>query len=179
MRLFHAMIVVISAMAVASCDTAAEDEKVTYQMRGLDGHLYRVKGPPGKTREEVRAALLALEPQSGIPASNSDSTALATMPDTFETEQRGPYEGDVKLNYGSSRYGDPIYGYRGEVDESGYVRLKNLNGDTLRGHVDSDGSVRLRDFDGDAYRGRIDGDGSIRLNDYDGSTLSGQLDSDF
>jgi hypothetical protein len=157
----------------------AEEERVVYQIRGLDGPTYTISGPSGKTRDEFWAKILARVPQAGIPITSGTSRGDALSYEAFETERRGPYEGEITLNYGSSRYGDPLYRYRGEIDSFGYVRLRNLDGDTLRGYVYDDGSIRLTNFDGDVYRGRIDDDGSIRLKDYNGSTLSGQLDRDF
>lgn len=153
----------------------SRDAQVTYQIIGKNGTTYRVHGPTGLTRAQIIADVLRKFPEAGIEILQERGVAV----DNYYEYQREEYRGEIVLNYGSSRYGDPLYRYRGEVDESGYVRLRNPNGDTLRGHVDSDGSVRLRNFDGDVYRGRIDEGGSIRLKDYDGSTLSGQLDSDF
>lgn len=165
--------------AVGQNGTAYEIATVRYQMRGKDGKVYMINGPAGLSREVVKAEILKRAPQAGIPAPADIRRAGTINLDTFETEKRGPYEGDIELNYGPSRYGDPLYRYRGEVEGDGYVRLRNFNGDTLRGYVDRDGSVRLRNFDGDVYQGQIDADGSMRLKDYDGSSLSGQLESDF
>lgn len=178
MRLFHTVLVGISTAALASCEKPIEVEKVMYQMRGLDGRTYMISGPPGKTRDEIQAEILVRAPQAGVPAPVDIGRAGTINSGAFETEKRGHYEGNIELNYGSSRYGDPLYRYRGQVEGDGYVRLRNFNGDTLRGYVDRDGSVRLRNFDGDVYRGQIDADGSMRIRDYDGSSLSGQLDSD-
>lgn len=42
--------------------------------------------------------------------------------------------------------------FRGHVDESGYGRFRNSQGDTLRGHIDDDGYGRVRDNEGNTYR---------------------------
>lgn len=47
---------------------------------------------------------------------------------------------------------DPANKYRGEIESDGYVRTRNMNGDTLRGSIDSDGYGRLRDDDGNTIR---------------------------
>lgn len=47
---------------------------------------------------------------------------------------------------------DPSKRFRGEVENDGSVRMRNLNGERLRGHVDEDGYGRLRDQDGNTYR---------------------------
>ncbi|MEM4711355.1 MAG: hypothetical protein QXL18_05405 [Candidatus Woesearchaeota archaeon] len=44
--------------------------------------------------------------------------------------------------------------YRGEIDSYGNVRLRNLNGDTLRGYIDKDGYGTLRDYNGNIYKVR-------------------------
>jgi hypothetical protein len=40
----------------------------------------------------------------------------------------------------------------GQIERGGTVRMRNLDGDTLRGHIDSDGYGKLRDKDGNSYR---------------------------
>jgi hypothetical protein len=49
---------------------------------------------------------------------------------------------------------DPANKYRGEIDNGGSVRMRNMDGDILRGTIDSDGYGRLRDQDGNSYRVR-------------------------
>lgn len=179
MKLGHlsfALIALVLGAAGCGQPSSQQSEKklVTYKAQGPDGKIYSIRGPEGLPREVVlaeikrRAALL-----------NSQNSTVGCAEDcdaSYRDERRNPYQGDVQLNYGNSRYGDPTYRYRGEVESDGYVRVRNLNGDTLRGYVESDGSVRLRNYDGDTYRGQVDSDGSMKLRDYDGSTLSGQID---
>lgn len=42
--------------------------------------------------------------------------------------------------------------YRGSIDNGGYVRMRNYNGEVIRGNIGSDGYGRLRDQDGNTYR---------------------------
>lgn len=49
---------------------------------------------------------------------------------------------------------DPSSKYRGEIDSTGSVRMRNMEGDILRGTIDNDGYGRLRDQDGNTYRVR-------------------------
>jgi hypothetical protein len=53
-----------------------------------------------------------------------------------------------KYNY------DPSDKFRGSIDSSGDVSLRNYNGDRLRGNLDSDGNGYLRNNDGDRIRVR-------------------------
>ncbi len=56
-----------------------------------------------------------------------------------DIEMRNPYSGDR---------------FRGEIDRSGDVRMRNLDGERLRGNIDKDGYGRLRDEDGNTWRVR-------------------------
>jgi hypothetical protein len=47
---------------------------------------------------------------------------------------------------------DPSQRFRGEIEQDGSVRMRNLNGERLRGEIDRDGYGRLRDQDGNVYR---------------------------
>ena len=49
---------------------------------------------------------------------------------------------------------NPANRYRGEIDTSGSVQMRNSSGDKLRGDIDRDGYGSLRDRDGNAYRVR-------------------------
>ena len=49
---------------------------------------------------------------------------------------------------------DPSEKFRGEVDSSGDVRMRNYDGDRLRGNIDKDGYGTLRNDDGDRIRVR-------------------------
>jgi hypothetical protein len=49
---------------------------------------------------------------------------------------------------------DPSNKYRGTIDDSGSVRMRNWNGDTIRGQIDNDGYGRLQDQDGNTWRVR-------------------------
>ena len=49
---------------------------------------------------------------------------------------------------------DPSDKFRGEIDSSGDVRLRNYDGDRLRGNIDSDGYGTLRNDNGDRIRVR-------------------------
>lgn len=170
------------ALAATGCEKSASHKAeakktVTYQAQGPDGQIYTLQGPEGLPRETVLAEIrrrAILANAQNIPVGCGDDCDPEP-----QDEGRNPYRGDVQLNYGTSRYGDPTYRYRGEIEDDGYVRMRNLNGDTLRGYVESDGSVRLRNFDGETYRGQIENDGSMKLRDYDGSTLSGQVDEGY
>ncbi|MES0338362.1 MAG: hypothetical protein SFH39_18610 [Candidatus Magnetobacterium sp. LHC-1] len=42
--------------------------------------------------------------------------------------------------------------YRGSIDNSGDVRMRNYSGDTLRGNIDNQGYGRVRDYNGNSYR---------------------------
>lgn len=71
---------------------------------------------------------------------------------------------EIKPNpYGNNSYGtdiemrqkynyDPSSKYRGTIDNDGYTRMRDYNGNTVRGYIDSDGYGRLRDQDGNTYR---------------------------
>jgi hypothetical protein len=50
---------------------------------------------------------------------------------------------------------NPSEKFRGEVDSSGDVRMRNYNGDRLRGNIDKDGYGTLRNDDGDRIRVRL------------------------
>jgi hypothetical protein len=56
-----------------------------------------------------------------------------------DIEMRNPYSGDR---------------FRGEIDRSGDVRMRNQDGERLRGNIDKDGYGRLRDEDGNTWRVR-------------------------
>jgi hypothetical protein len=56
-----------------------------------------------------------------------------------DIEMRNPYSGDR---------------YRGEIDRSGDVRMRNLDGERLRGNIGQDGYGQLRDDDGNTWRVR-------------------------
>jgi hypothetical protein len=49
---------------------------------------------------------------------------------------------------------DPSDRYRGQIDDDGSVRMRDLNGNTVRGTIDDDGYGRLHDQDGNVYRVR-------------------------
>ncbi|MCX8048705.1 MAG: hypothetical protein N3A55_03460 [Methylohalobius sp.] len=45
--------------------------------------------------------------------------------------------------------------YMGEIEDNGYTRLRNpYTGDILRGYIDEDGYGRLRDYNGNTWRVR-------------------------
>jgi len=46
--------------------------------------------------------------------------------------------------------------YRGTVDDDGYVRMRNYDGDTVRGYIDDDGYGKLRGSDGSTWRVKPD-----------------------
>lgn len=174
--------IAVSLGALAGCKEAPVDKTEVVDVRMPDGTVVR-GAPEGITQSEL---LRRLEDGSYdadamlVPGANGGSGySYSEYGHALQDDERNPYRGDAQLHYGTSRYGDPTQRFRGEIDESGYIRLRNLNGDTLRGYVESDGSVRLRSFEGETYRGQIETDGSMRLRDYDGSTLSGQVDGDF
>lgn len=132
------------ALAATGCEKSASHKAeakktVTYQAQGPDGQIYTLQGPEGLPRETVLAEIrrrAILANAQNIPVGCGDDCDPEP-----QDEGRNPYRGDVQLNYGTSRYGDPTYRYRGEIEDDGYVRMRNLNGDTLRGYVESDGSV--------------------------------------
>ena len=49
---------------------------------------------------------------------------------------------------------NPSKRYRGTMDDDGYTRLKNSDGNTIRGNIDEDGYGKLRDNEGNTYRVR-------------------------
>lgn len=49
---------------------------------------------------------------------------------------------------------DPSNRYRGYIENDGYTRMRNYDGDTLKGYIDSDGYGKLRDDQGNTYRVR-------------------------
>jgi len=49
---------------------------------------------------------------------------------------------------------DPANRYRGNIDNSGDIRLRNYDGDRLKGNIDSDGYGKLHDDYGNTYRVR-------------------------
>jgi hypothetical protein len=51
---------------------------------------------------------------------------------------------------------DPSNKFRGTMDNDGYTRMRDLNGNTVRGYIDQDGYGRLRDQDGNTFRVRPD-----------------------
>ena len=38
-----------------------------YQIRGLDGNIYQIEGPPGVTKEQIKKKILERAPQAGVP----------------------------------------------------------------------------------------------------------------
>lgn len=44
--------------------------------------------------------------------------------------------------------------YRGNIENEGYTRMRDLNGNTLRGYIKDDGYGKLRDQDGNTYQVR-------------------------
>lgn len=172
-------LLIIVAIGSPGCNKSSEQEFETQSglsdWRGLESD---VESAPPELDDETRERLLA-ELNQSVGSQNLDADETECRDDcdaSVGRETGSPYQGDVRLNYGNTAYGEPTYRYRGEVERDGYVRVRNLNGDTLRGYVERDGSVRLRNYDGDTYRGQVDSDGSVKLRDYDGSTLSGQID---
>lgn len=69
--------------------------------------------------------------------------------------QRDPYNNNT---YGTDiemrkKYDyDPSNKFRGTMENDGYTRMRDYNGNTLRGYIDDDGYGRLRDQDGNTYR---------------------------
>lgn len=47
---------------------------------------------------------------------------------------------------------NPSNKFRGTVENDGYVRARDYNGNTLRGYVDQDGYGTLRDQNGNSHR---------------------------
>jgi hypothetical protein len=79
----------------------AEEERVVYQIRGLDGPTYTISVPPGKTRDEVWAKILARVPQAGIPTPPYGEDGL---PPDAVADYTGPQRtrGTAFYGYGTS-----------------------------------------------------------------------------
>lgn len=85
--------------------------------------------------------------QSGV-AAQSDQYTIDTDP--YDTGGTGSRSVEMKKKYDY----DYSSKYRGEIEEDGSVRMRNLDGDRLRGYIDEDGYGRLRDDEGNIYRVR-------------------------
>jgi hypothetical protein len=74
--------------------------------------------------------------------------------DRYEIEQN-PYGSDSSEIQMRQKYNyDPSDRYRGNIDNDGYTRMRDLNGNTLRGYIEDDGYGKLRDQNGNTYRVR-------------------------
>lgn len=62
------------------------------------------------------------------------------------------YERDIRMQEKFDY--DPSDRYRGTIDDDGYTRMRDLNGNTVRGYIDDDGYGNLRDSDGSTWRVR-------------------------
>lgn len=68
--------------------------------------------------------------------------------DTYKIESTSTNSGDIQMR--PSLDPDPSKVYRGSIDQTGSVQLRNLNGDTLRGDIDKTGYGRLTDQNGNS-----------------------------
>jgi len=61
-----------------------------------------------------------------------------------------PYSTDIEMR---RKYDyDPSNKFRGTIDNDGYTRMRDYNGNIIRGNIENDGYGRLRDQDGNTYR---------------------------
>ncbi len=74
--------------------------------------------------------------------------------DRYDIE-RNPYGSDNSEIQMRQKYNyNPSDRYRGNIDNDGYTRMRDLNGNTIRGYIEGDGYGKLRDQDGNIYRVR-------------------------
>ena len=94
----------------------------------------------------LKALLIALLTTS-LPVAFADD-------EPYEIEQN-PYGVDRNEIQMRQRYNhDPADRYRGTIDDDGYTRMRDYNGNTLRGYIETDGYGRLRDQNGNIYQVR-------------------------
>ena len=114
------------------------------------GAYYGAKGayhPPLITptiRGDVTPTQAATINQSNV-IQNQNSIS-STGGDTYKIERTATGSGDIQIR--PSLNSDPSKVYRGSINQFGGVQLRNYNGDILRGNIDNSGYGRLIDQNG-------------------------------
>lgn len=76
------------------------------------------------------------------------------MPNPYGQALPNPYTPPQDIEMRKQYDYDPANKFRGTIENDGYTRMRDLNGNILRGNIDNDGYGRLRDQDGNTYRVR-------------------------